>query len=295
MYCIFTELFPPSSTWKTVGGVAHTAPQVEEECDYPSSTCSFKSAAQTWIFHGGTIWKRFQTYWHISCLAGYVRSLWDVLTVESPVAPEDGFGCVLECVAPADSGVNAWHRAMVPRWALLTLEQLRLFLSSPVLEGSHIALRVSAAPQLCTYSAKSCLGGLLPPLFSIKAQTHVVVAAVIMAQSEVWHFWRKYIGKKLEMYKVSHKEGAGLRVRTYGNACVCVYVCLRVHTCACTVSLCTHICTCFGLYMAMRMSQTTEAGRLSASVCGNFKVMWCLCTTCQPLLFVLITERFTWL
>lgn len=104
MYCIFTELFPPSSTWKTVGGVAHTAPQVEEECDYPSSTCSFKSAAQTWIFHGGTIWKRFQTYWHISCLAGYVRSLWDVLAVESPVAPEDGFGCVLECVAPADSG-----------------------------------------------------------------------------------------------------------------------------------------------------------------------------------------------
>lgn len=128
------------------------------------------------------------------------------------------------------------------------------------LEGSPIALRVSAAPQLCTYSTKSCLGGLLPPLFSIKAQTHVVVADVIMAQSEVWHFWRKYIWKKLEMYKVSHEEGTGSRVRTYGNACVCVYVCLRVHMCACTVSLCTHICTCFGLYMAMRMSQTTEAG-----------------------------------
>lgn len=72
------------------------------------------------------------------------------------------------------------------------------------------------------------------------------------------------------MCEVTSGVGAGLRVRTYAK-CVCVCVCLcrtvRVNArawvrvrnvCVYSVSVCTHICTCFGLYMPMCMSRTTE-------------------------------------
>lgn len=52
-----------------------------------------------------------------------------------------------------------------------------------VLEGSSMVFEGLCRTSAVYSSTKSCLSGVLPPLFSINAQRHVVLAAVIVAQS----------------------------------------------------------------------------------------------------------------
>ena len=124
--------------------------------------------------------------------------------------------------------------------------------------------------QLCargyaTAQYTSRLDGLLPPFFDVKAQTHATRYMLTLLRHRLTVRQCQRTLKHVE-YCTRSLEEKDRRVRMYANVClraigrVCVCVCERVCVCAHVygVSVCTHICTCFGLYMPRCMSQTTE-------------------------------------
>ena len=137
------------------------------------------------------------------------------------------------------------------------------FLSSPVRWRDLLSPRVRFVRHLgCVHKAlrlrvlaDRCR---LSPTSKSTDTRYKYFADVIVAQS-----WRSDL--------LEDGEGAGLRVTTYAYlcVCVCVWVGACAHVCVYSVSVCTHICTCFGLYMPMCMSQTTEREAERVSLCGN--------------------------
>lgn len=171
----------------------------------------------------------------------------------------------------------------------LTLEQLWVFLSSPVLWWR--------IPFLCVF--------LLAPRLCTRGICHVVVVDSCHVFSSkkrrrhVTHACRCYCGTecavrycqfrdKLELCGVARGEGIGPLVEYVCESwvCACLFagrsVGMRERKRASAVFLCVHIyahasvCT---RPTCMSQTREQEAGCVSL---WNSEVMWCLCTTCLP-------------
>lgn len=181
----------------------------------------------------------------------------------------------------------------------LTLEQLWVFLSSPVLWWR--------IPFLCVF--------LLAPRLCTRGICHVVVVDSCHVFSSkkrrrhVTHACRCYCGTecavrycqfrdKLELCGVARGEGIGPLVEYVCESWVCASLCRTerryawAQACICSVSVCTRICTCVGLYTPNVHEPDKRTGGwvcLSVEFWSNVMPMYYM----PPSLFVLITERFT--
>lgn len=291
---VFTELSPPPlplpELQEGAACAALTIKLEEEECDYFLKAHARSNLQHKYeSFYGGTRQERFLTSWHISCLAWtYVIFLTSWLW-KTPEALGDSFECVLKGVGPAGGELMCSTEQCCTEY-LWHWNSCELLCHHRCL-GKDLPSRLSCVrthSQICT----SCLGGPLPPLL-IKAQTHV---------ANTWRWFKGSIMSEgvFTLYEATEGWRNWTTHEDVCKMCVCVRLCARqsmcmcVHKCASPVFLCVHIyAQCFGLYMPMCMSQTSETGGWVRLSLWNFEVMWCLCTTCLPLLFVLIPERFT--
>lgn len=159
--------------------------------------------------------------------------------MESPVALEDSSECVLKGVTPADIELTCSEYFI--HW-----NSCEFSFHHWCLEESPISLRASAAPQLCTYSTKSCLGGLLPPLFSVKAQTRYTCWCYYGTTWGLAFLEEIQLKEAGNVQSLMKKELDCIWERMEMCVRVFVYVCACVRTCVRVQCLCVHI-----LYMHM--------------------------------------------